>query len=89
MSSVIPFRSARDRDDEVQEDLSNQMVDEMCAIVDGHQTLTGINACLNTLAVLIVGYGMQNGGTDELAQRCGTALSGMVKDLQSDMGGAA
>lgn len=88
MSSVVPFRSIGDRKAE-------EMIGQMSAIVDGQPTMTGINACLQTLAALIVGYGHQYGGTAELAHNAGDLLASMVDDLASDLksqiegGGAA
>ena len=70
--SVVPFRTA----DEQQAD---RMIDQMCAIVDGQPTMTAVNACLQTLTILIVGYGVEHGDTDGLAARAGQVLATMVK----------
>lgn len=76
--SVIKFQSAGDRH-------VSQMVDQICAVVHGQPTLAGVDACLQTLAILIVGYCMEHGGADEITERCGSALHDLVEGLASDM----
>jgi hypothetical protein len=60
------------------------MIDQMCAIVDGQPTMTAVNACLQTLTILIVGYGLEHGDTDGLATRAGQVLATMVKAHSED-----
>jgi hypothetical protein len=76
--TVVNFLSAADR-------LDQQLIDEMCAVVDGHPLISGLNACLQTLGILIAEHGEHGGDASGLAERCGSALSDIVAKFDADL----
>lgn len=75
--TVVNFRTAEDR-------RADQMADEMWSFVAGHDTALGIHACIETLAMLIAGYGMQHGDTAGLADRTGKFLAQRAVELGAE-----
>ena len=78
MSEIVPFRSAQELN-------VDHVIDEMWSLVEREDVLTGINACLHTLAALIAAHGAMHPDAAGLAERCAELLPSMVSGLAGDM----
>lgn len=78
MSNVVQFQTTEEQN-------ALRVQDEMWALVEREDVLTGINASLHTLAALIAAHGAMHPEAVGLADRCAEVLKAMVAGLTEEM----
>ncbi len=78
MSNVVQFQKAEDAN-------AGRVIEEMWALVEREDILTGINASLHTLAALIATHGVMHPEAVGLSDRCAELLKQMVAGLAEEM----
>lgn len=78
MSNVVQFQTSEEQN-------ARRVQDEMWALVEREDVLTGINASLHTLAALIAAHSSMHPEAVGLADRCADLLKTMVSDLKEEL----